>query len=87
MNKTLFTEIIKKKPYLAWWIKDKSVISDELLVEIVLNYGDFPDVKLLFSEFGLKKVFKIYKQQISRPRNNYKKKTINYFNHYFRKYV
>lgn len=36
---------IKEKPYLFWYIKDLENLSNESIVEHVLNYSDFNDFK------------------------------------------
>lgn len=87
MNATIYQNIIRKKPYLAWWVKDPKNLSEPLLVEIILNYGDFPDVLKLFSTLGIKRVAEIFFEQISRERNNYKPETINFFKLYFARHV
>ncbi len=41
-------KFIKKRPYLTWYIKNPEELSDESIVEHVLNHGDFDDVKKLY---------------------------------------
>ncbi len=36
---------IKKRPYLIWYVKDLDNISEDSVVEHVLNYGNFDDFK------------------------------------------
>lgn len=80
---------IKSKPYLLWYVKDKSKVSPEAVVEAVLNYGDWPDVQKLIKILGIKKVAKIFNQQqhLSSGRTNYRPEVANYFNLYFKKYA
>ena len=40
---TAIRRLIKDKPYLIWWTKNYEHLSDEAIVEAVLNYGDFDD--------------------------------------------
>src|SRR3989338_9846986 len=63
-------QLLAKKPYLNWSMKDKSKLSDDSVTFSILNYGDFDDVKLLVSEFGMKKVSDIFTNQLKK-RNNY----------------
>ncbi|OGF69563.1 hypothetical protein A3C73_02905 [Candidatus Giovannonibacteria bacterium RIFCSPHIGHO2_02_FULL_44_11] len=78
---------IKKHPYLNWYTKDLKHLSNEAIVESVLNYGDFSDVKKLTSALGSKKTAKIFYKQVRRTRRNYDPKIENYFKLYFRKYI
>lgn len=80
-------DFIKKRPYLIWYIKDYENLSEEVIVESVLNYGDFDDIKKMFDILGIKKVTAIFNKQISQKRNNYLPKIKNYFNLYFKKYA
>lgn len=80
-------EFIKKKPYLAWYIKDLDQLSEESILEHTLNYGDFNDVKKLFKILGIKKAAAIFKRQIKRPQNNYRPGIKNYFQLYFKRYA
>jgi len=57
MNNPEIKQFIKENSSLFWWIKEdaKENISINLLVEIILNYGDLESVKKLFSLIGIKK--------------------------------
>ncbi|TRZ79475.1 hypothetical protein D4R86_05845 [bacterium] len=78
---------IKKRPYLTWYKAKPEMLSDGAVVEVVLNYGDFEDVKKLIALLGIKKVAKIFRSQIKKERVNYDPKILNYFNLYFKKYA
>lgn len=80
-------DFIKKRPYLVWGTRNYDTISENAIVENVLNYGDFTDVKEMFSILGIKKAAVIFRKQISQKRNNYRPKIKNYFNLYFKKYA
>lgn len=80
-------DIIKKKPYLIWYTKSYDSLSDEAVVEAVLNYGDWEDVQKLIKILGIKKTAKIFRKQISGFRTNYDDKMKNYFTLYFNKYA
>jgi len=80
-------DFIKKRPYLVWGTRNYDNLSEEAIVENVLNYGDIDDVKEMFSILGVKKSAIIFKKQISQKRNNYRPKIKNYFNLYFKKYA
>lgn len=80
-------DFIKERPYLIWHTKNYDNISEDVVVESALNYGDFDDVKKIFSILGIKKVAGIFKKQTSQKRNNYRPQIKNYFNLYFKKYA
>lgn len=80
-------DIIKKKPYLIWYTKSYDSLSDEAVVEAVLNYGDWEDVQELIKILGIKKTAKIFRKQISGFRTNYRSEVKNYFKLYFNKYA
>jgi len=78
---------IKKRRNLVWYVKDLEHLSKEAIVEAVLNYGDFDDVKKLFSILGIKNVARIFRKQTKRRRINYRPEIKNYFRLYFKKYA
>lgn len=80
-------DLIKKKPYLVWYTKKYDALSDEAVVEAILNYGDFDDVKKLITILGIKKVAAIFRKQIKNPRCNYDVKIKHYFSLYFKQYA
>lgn len=80
-------DFIKKRAYLIWYTKNYDHLSEEAIMEAVLNYGDFDEVKKLFSILGIKRAAKIFKRQLRFKRVNYDSKIINYFKLYFNKYA
>jgi len=80
-------KFIKKRPYLAWYIKHPEKLSDASIVEHVLNYGNWDDVQKLIKVMKIDKVAKIFRSQVKRKRNNYDPRTLNYFKLYFDKYA
>lgn len=78
---------IKKKHYLVWYTKNYDNLSKEAVIEAVLNYGDFDDVKKIIKILGIKKTAEIFFKQSSKKRNNYNPKIANYFSLYFKKYA
>lgn len=79
-------EFIKKRKHLIWWVKDHDSLKKESIVEATLNYGDWDDVQTLISILGIQEVARIFRER-SKPskigRQNYNKKTKNYFSLYF----
>lgn len=80
-------EFVKNKPYLFWYIKDPENLSDNSIIENVLNYGDFNDFKILIQIMGINKVSDIFMQQLENNRNNFRPEIENYFKLYFTKYA
>lgn len=78
---------IKKRPHLVWSVKDYKNLSESAIVEAVLNYGDWEDVKKMISILGLKKTAAIFRKQLKQRRINYEPKIANYFKLYFKKYA
>lgn len=83
-------EFIKKRPYLVWYVKDLSSLSEESIVEHVLNYGNWKDVQEIIKILGIGKIAKIFKEE-SIPdkfgRQNFRPEIKNYFQLYFNKYA
>ncbi|MBU1045508.1 hypothetical protein KJ616_00050 [Patescibacteria group bacterium] len=78
---------IRKRPYLVWYGAEPEGLSEKAIVEAVLNYGDFDDVRKLLALLGTKKVAAIFRSQMKKKRTNYEPKIANYFNLYFKKYA
>jgi hypothetical protein len=92
MRTQAIKDFIREHSILFWYSpEDKTeTVSDELLVEMVLNYGDMDAVRGLFKVMGLKKTASIFFNSINkseRNRNNYHELVINYFTLYFNKYA
>jgi len=65
-------------------------VTDELLVETILNYGQLNDIRKLFNIVGQKNVAAIFFDEIKkseRRRNNYNELTANYFTLFFNRYA
>ena len=80
-------DFIKKRRYLVWSTENFENLSPEAIVEAVLNYGDFNDVKKLIAILGIKKMAAIFRKNSRHQRCNYDPKVKNYFQLYFNKYA
>ncbi len=82
-------KLIQDYSYLLWSAKEdsKEKINDEILVEMILNNGDWKGFQRLIDILGLKKVSDIFFNQISEQRNNYRKQTKHFFTLYFKRHV
>ncbi|MFN3315969.1 MAG: hypothetical protein ACK40K_04090 [Raineya sp.] len=82
-------DLIEKHKFLFWYM-DKSkihTISDAVVVEFILNYGDIQAVKDLLEVLGKEQVARIFAESIKKPRNNYFPQVKNFFHLYFQKNV
>ena len=80
-------DFIKKRPYLIWYTKDYDKLSPETIVEAVLNYGDWDDVKKVIEILGIRKTASIFRKKSKQKRCNYHPEVKNYFRLYFNKYA
>jgi len=82
------TDIIKNKPYLAWDIKNPEELSEQSVLEHVLNYGNWENVQEFIKIKGIRETAELFKQSLQKKRSNYapeiKSYFIRYFNHYAR---
>ncbi len=85
-NRIQLQRFIQKRPYLVWHTKPEDV-SKEAIVEAVLNYGDFDDIKKIINVLGIREVAKIFHSQNRKKRTNYNSKIAHYFKLYFQKYA
>lgn len=53
-------DIIKAKPYLAWYVKAPENLSEQSVLEHILNYGDWNDVQQFIKIKGLKETAKLF---------------------------
>ena len=82
-------EFIKERRHLVWYVKDAAGLSEESIVEHVLNYGNWDDVQTLIKIMGIGKVAGIFRRK-SAPdkfgRQNYRPEIKHYFQLYFNKH-
>jgi len=76
-------DIIKNKPYLAWYIKDPEKLSEESVLEHVLNYGNWNDVQQFIKIKGLSASASLFNHSLTKKRTNYAPEIKSYFSRYF----
>ena len=76
-------DIIRKKPYLAWYVKSAQDLSDGSVLEHVLNYGNWEDVKTFIKIKGLKETKNLFNKTVKQSRVNYPSNIKHYFDLYF----
>lgn len=83
----LLKDIVKRKPYLFWYVRDIESLSVDSIVEAILCRGDFDDFLELIKILGMENVAKTFFRQVSMKRTNYTTKTGNYFTLFFKKHL
>ncbi|MDD2758254.1 MAG: hypothetical protein PHD72_02670 [Patescibacteria group bacterium] len=78
---------VKTKQFLFWDAKDPARLSAPAVLQSVLNFGDFDDVKKVCQIIGREKAAEIFNKQIKSKRSNYRPEIKNYFQLYFKKYA
>lgn len=76
-------DIIRKKPYLAWYVKNVENLSDESVLEHVLNYGNWDDVQTFIKIKGLESTKNLFNKALKKRRSNYPDNIKHYFSLYF----
>lgn len=72
---------------MIWYTKNYDNLSEEAIVEAVLNYGNFKDVKEIINIMGIKRIADIFRKKIAQKRCNLRPEIKNYFSLYFNKYA
>ena len=82
-------KFINDHQYLFWYspAPKSETVTDELLVETILNYGTLEQVHDLFEVVGLQKTASIFWGMTGRKELNYFPEIHHYFDIYFKKYV
>jgi len=89
MENTDLKKFIQKNSALFWYIPEnkKEGISDELLIETILNYGSLDDFRELISIMGMNRLSTIFNGLQGRKKNNYYPEIYHYFSLIFAKYA
>jgi hypothetical protein len=77
-------DIIRQKPYLAWYVKDPTKLSSVSVLEHVLNYGDWEDVQNFIKIMGFVKTKQLFITSLKKKRTNYQPAIKSYFSRYFK---
>jgi hypothetical protein len=92
MNSREVKAFIHRHSDLFWYIPDdkKENISQGVLVEFILNYGDMKSVRELFSILGMDVAADHFFKSVNlseRRKGNYHELTLNYFTLLFNRYA
>ena len=80
-------DFARKRPHLFWYISDFDSLSEEAIVEAVLNLGSWKDTQELIKILGIDKTASIFRKKATAKRSNYRPEIKNYFELYFKKYA
>lgn len=92
INNPKIESFIRENSQLFWYTPDdkKENISEEYLVETILNYGDMNAVRKLFNIMRIEHVAGIFFRSINtseRKKHNFHELTLNYFTLLFNRYA
>jgi len=89
MRTEALKDFIRENGSLFWYTpEDKGEkVTDELLVETMLNYGSLEQIQSLFDLMGVREVGEIFRNMTGRKKMNYFPQVWNYFDLYFIKNV
>jgi len=92
MRTEALKNFIRENGSLFWYTpEDKGEkVTDELLVETMLNYGSLEQIQALFDVMGMRNVANIFFRSINlseRRKNNFFELTVNYFTLFFNRHA
>jgi hypothetical protein len=92
MRTEALKDFIRANGSLFWYTpEDKGEnVTDELLVETMLNYGSLEQIQQLFNLMEMRNVADIFFHSINlseRRKNNFFELTVNYFTLFFNRYA
>lgn len=87
MRSSKIKHFIKKNEQLFWHTpaKEKENISDEMLLEYILNYADLPTIKEFFGLMGIQKIQSIFHNLNGRKKGNIYPEIYHLFSEYLKR--
>lgn len=80
-------EFVRARPHLVWYVAPSASLTEESVVEHVLNYGTWKDVQEVITLLGKDRVAQIFRSHETAKRNNYRPEIRNFFSLYFSRYA
>ena len=82
-------DYIQEHQALFWYSPEdkRETVSDELLVETLINYGTWEDICKLFDVMGINTAATVFREMKGRKSLNIYPELRNYFELYFNKYA
>ncbi len=89
VNSPEVKQFIQEHSHLFWYIPEDQMgeISQELLVETILNYGNLDDVRRLVEIMGINRISEVFFQAGGRKKLNYYPEIHHFFSLVFKKYA
>lgn len=76
-------QFIQSRPHLVWYVRDLARLSEESVVEHVLNYGTWEDFRGLLCILGVRRTAEDFRKRADLKRTNYRPEIRNLFRLYF----
>ena len=83
-------DFIASRKELVWYVKDPRALSQEAVVQAVLNYGNWRDVQEIIRIMGIESAAQAFYRDIgvsARRRGNYYPDVLHYFDLYFKRHA
>lgn len=82
-------KFILQNQYLFWYSPKEKLLemSDEMLMEFLLNYSELSVIKKYFNLIGIKKAKEIFAKFTGRKKGNLYPEIFNFFMHYFARHA
>jgi len=89
MNSPEIKSFIRQHSSLFWYTSEdkKEEISQEFLVETILNYGDMDDVRKLIQIMGIKRLTEIFSGLQGRKKMNYYPEIYHFYSILIQRYA
>ena len=89
MNTPEIKHFIREHSNLFWYTPEdkKEEISQELLIETILNYGNLDEVRQLINIMGIERLSEIFFSLQGRKKLNYYPEIYHFFSLLFKKYA
>lgn len=82
-------DFARKHKELFWSTKSYDTLDERVVVESILNHGDWDAVQELITLLGIQRTAEVFREwsRSDRPRTNFYPQTTAYFNRYFDRYA
>ena len=89
MNSPEIKQFILEHSNLFWYSPEdkKEEISNELLIEMVFNYGDLNDIRQLINILGIEQLSKVFYSLSGRKKLNYYPEIYHFFSILIKRYA
>lgn len=78
MKKDLLRTFIQNRKYIFWYVSDIEHLSKDAILEWIIQYGDWNDLKEIYNLLGKKDFVDTYKNIVHKKRVNIGKVEMNF---------